>query len=238
MIEQLLVSTLLAASPAKPVCPADMVLVQGTHHEQIQRLCRDYRKSKCWSFLPGLSLLEPRRTTINVCMDRYEWPNKKGALPHVMMRFTEAEQSCASLGKRLCSEFEWEKACEGEQNKPWPYGWRQTKGKCNSDKRYRAIDEDKINSASRTVREREVQRLWQGRPSGSFPECRSDDGVFDLVGNVEEWVATSRPEWPHRSSLKGGFWSKQWTGCRGTNDSHSPQFRFYEIGFRCCADPT
>ncbi|XYH93877.1 hypothetical protein ACMHYB_39410 [Sorangium sp. So ce1128] len=36
---------------------------------------------------------------------------------------------------------------------------------------------------------------------------------------------------------KGGYWSKPWAGCRGTNDSHGPMFRFYEIGFRCCKDP-
>jgi hypothetical protein len=53
---------------------------------------------------------------------------------------------------------------------------------------------------------------------------------------VEEWVVTSRPEWPHRSSLKGGYWSKPWAGCRGTNERHAPAFRFYEIGFRCCKD--
>jgi len=38
-------------------------------------------------------------------------------------------------------------------------------------------------------------------------------------------------------TLIGGFWSKPWTGCRGANDAHEPTFRFYETGFRCCADP-
>ncbi|XYI04033.1 SUMF1/EgtB/PvdO family nonheme iron enzyme [Sorangium sp. So ce1128] len=65
------------------------------------------------------------------------------------------------------------------------------------------------------VRAAETQRLWQGEPSGSYPACVSPYGVVDLVGNVEEWVSTSRPEWPHRSSLKGGYWSKPWAGCRG-----------------------
>jgi len=227
-----------AITPPPVTCPADMVLVSGKHYEQVQRVCLRYRQSKCYSFLPGLVLLEPRATTIHTCMDRYEWPNRKGARPQVMMRFVEAEASCKKLGKRLCTEFEWELACEGPQHTPWPYGWKQRANACNSNKPYRAMNEAKLSSSVRAVRDRETQRLWQGASSGSFPSCVSSFGVADLVGNVEEWVSTSRPEWPHRSALKGGYWSKPWTGCRGTNERHGPQFRFYEIGFRCCAEPT
>ena len=78
------------------------------------------------------------------------------------------------------------------------------------------------------------------RKTGATPSCASEwegDKIYDMVGNVEEWVTTSRPEWPHVSSLKGGYWSKPWSKCRGTNDSHGPNFRFYEIGFRCCRAP-
>jgi formylglycine-generating enzyme required for sulfatase activity len=214
-----------------------MVLVEGVHHEQVQRLCLEVRIGKCWSFAPGLSLLEPRRTPISVCMDRYEWPNRPGAAPAVMMRFVEAEASCTALGKRLCSEFEWELGCEGPGRRPWSYGWKQTPGACNSDKPYRLFSEDKVNDPDPAVRAHEVARVWQGAPSGSFPGCKSHYGVMDQIGNVEEWVTTSRPEWPHRSGLKGGYWSKGWSGCRGTNESHGPQFRFYEIGFRCCKEP-
>ena len=228
----------MAAPAAAAVCPADMVLVEGIHYEELQRLCIDKRKNKCWAFLPGLVTMEPRRTAVRVCMDRYEWPNRKGEKPHVMMRFTEAEASCNSVGKRMCSEFEWEKACEGPQQLPWPYGWKQQPKACNNHKRYRAYSFSKLHANDRAVRERETRRLWQGAESGSYPSCRSAAGVEDLVGNVEEWVSTSRPQWPYRSSLKGGFWAKPWSGCRGTNEAHAPAFRFYEIGFRCCRAPS
>jgi formylglycine-generating enzyme required for sulfatase activity len=238
-IEELLFWSLplWAAAAPKSACPADMVPVEGLHHEQVQRICDDYRASKCWSFLPGLVMLEPRRTPIRACMDRYEWPNKKGATPEVMVRFVEAEQRCTSVEKRLCSEFEWELACEGPRHLPWPYGWAQEPGACNSDKPYRAYSDKKISSSDAMVRAGEVKRLWQGAPSGSHPRCVSPFGAVDLVGNVEEWVSTSRPEWPFRSSLKGGYWSKAYSGCRGTNERHGPRFRYYEIGFRCCKDP-
>ncbi len=230
--------TLLAYQLSAPVCPDDTVRVTGTHWERIQRVCRKTKWSaKCLEYQPELVLLEPRATPIDVCMDRFEWPNKKGENPVVMLRFGDAEDSCRSVGKRLCSEFEWELACEGPAHWPWPYGWKQVPGTCNADKPYRAYDEAKINSSNDAVRNAEVQRLWQGEPSGSRPGCVSPFGVFDLPGNVEEWVSTSRKEWPLPSSLKGGFWSKPWAGCRGTNERHGGQFRYYEIGFRCCKDP-
>lgn len=226
-----------AAESAPASCPEGMRLVEGTHYENIQRMCTDVRISHCWSFHPGLVAREPRATAVRVCMDEYEWPNKAGATPWVMLRFVEAEAKCASVGKRLCTEFEWEMACEGSGARPWPYGFRYQPLTCNTNKPYMGVSEAALLSLNEKVRNAETWRVWQGAPSGAFPACVSEYGVADLVGNVEEWVSTSRPEWPFRSSLKGGFWAKPWAGCRGTNDSHGPMFRFYEVGFRCCKDP-
>jgi formylglycine-generating enzyme required for sulfatase activity len=228
----------VAAEAARAPCPDDMVRVTGQHWEHVERLCRRTKpEKKCIEYQPGLVVLEPGVTPVDVCMDRYEWPNKAGALPVVMITFGDAETECAALGKRLCTEFEWELACEGAEHRPWPYGWRQVTGNCNSDKPYRAYDEAKINSSDDAIRNKEVTRLWQGAPSGSHAACASVFGVMDLTGNVEEWVRTSRAEWPLPSSLKGGFWSKPWAGCRGTNERHGGKFRYYEIGFRCCKEP-
>ena len=239
LISTLLFDPLLAPPPAPPPmsCPADMRLVHGVHHEQLERICIDYRNGKCWGFFPELAFMEPRHTPIATCMDQYEWPNQKGKRPQVMMSFLEAEELCAAKGKRMCTEFEWELACEGPHHQPWPWGWERRGDVCNNDKAYKAFSIDKVSSGNRQVRDREVARIWQGAESGAYPNCVTHYGVMDMVGNVEEWVATSRVEWPHRSSLKGGYWSKHWAGCRGTNDSHAPPFRFYEIGFRCCKDP-
>ncbi len=219
-------------------CPAGTRLVEGVHHEYVQRLCTDFRAHQCWRWHPGLVALEPRATPISVCIDVYEWPNQEGAMPPVMMSFLEASASCASVGKRLCTEFEWELACEGPETWPFPYGHSHVAGACNNDKPYKGYSQKKLSSKDPRVREAETQRLYQAEPSGSRPRCTSPYGVVDLVGNVEEWVLTSRPEWPYESSLKGGYWAKAWSGCRGTNDSHGPLFRFYDIGFRCCTAPS
>lgn len=226
------------AAPSALQCRRGTKLVLGTHREYVQRYCLDYNKQACWSFHPGLYALEGLATPIATCIDEYEWPNKKGALPDVMMSYVEAEASCNEIGKRLCTEFEWETACEGSRVLPFPYGYEQETDACVNDKPYKPYSGSKLSSRKRETRDKEVARLYQAEPSGSRPRCQSPSGAMDLVGNVEEWVSTSRPEWPHASSLKGGYWSKPWTGCRGTNDSHAPAFRFYQIGFRCCSDPT
>jgi len=107
------------------VCPLDMRFVEGVHYEYVQRLCTDWRMDHCFAMLPGLLAKEPRVTPIRACMDTYEWPNQKGVVPAVMDRFVDAEAKCAGAGKRLCTEFEWEMACEGPETLPWPYGWQK-----------------------------------------------------------------------------------------------------------------
>jgi formylglycine-generating enzyme required for sulfatase activity len=240
LLETLLAQLLTASAPppARDACPDDMRLVDGVHHEQVQRFCTDWRQQHCYAIFPDLMAYEGQVTPIRACMDTYEWPNRAGVEPVVMLRFVEAEAACASAGKRLCTEFEWEMACEGPATLPWPYGHRYDPTACNSAKPYRPVSEARLASGDAAVRAAETRRSWQGEPSGTHPACKSAYGVFDLTGNVEEWVQSSRPEWPYRSSLKGGYWSKPWAGCRGTNESHGPQFRFYEVGFRCCRDPS
>jgi formylglycine-generating enzyme required for sulfatase activity len=224
-------------APSSDTCPADMRLVDGVHYEFIQRLCTSFRQDHCFAFFPGFLAVEPRATPIHTCVDTYEWPNQAGVVPAVMDRFVDAQAKCAGVGKRLCSEFEWEQACEGPETLPFPYGQKQVPGTCNSDKVYRPVSEAKLASNDAAIWQAETKRAWQGEPAGAYPACVSAYGVHDLTGNVEEWVTTSRPEWPFPSGLKGGYWAKQWTGCRGTNERHGPQFRFYEVGFRCCKEP-
>jgi hypothetical protein len=83
-----------AVAPSTAACPADMRLVEGVHHEYVQRFCTDYRQQHCYSIFPGLIALEPRVTPIRACMDTYEWPNRAGVVPVVMLRFVEAEAAC------------------------------------------------------------------------------------------------------------------------------------------------
>lgn len=148
------------------------------------------------------------------CVDRYEAPNIPGVRPLVMQSAEDAMAWCEARGRRLCTEREWEWACY------------QAAEPCNNDKRWMEWDRKTVGSDA------EIERLWQGSASGDFPECRTPSGIYDLQGNVEEWVV-NRPnrDWPF--GLKGGWWAKI-TPCHKMNDAHEPSFRFYQTGFRCC----
>jgi hypothetical protein len=221
-------------------CPSDMRLVSGTHHEDEQHLCLDPRPDRrdthCFAYHEGLTALEGKQTEIRVCMDQYEAPNVRGQKPYVMRSFRSAEKWCGARGKRVCTEQEWELACEGPEHRPLSYGWRVDLAVCNSNKQWRPFDVKRLASKDTAEQDAEVTKLWQGATSGSYAGCVSAYGIYDMNGNVEEWVA-ARPSRNKAGALMGGFWAKPWTGCRGTNDAHEPTFVFYETGFRCCADP-
>lgn len=220
-------------------CPSDMRLVVGTHYDEVEHLCVDPRKDKkdthCFSYWEGLTAEQGDKTEVRVCMDQFEAPNRRGARPLVMQSFRMAEKWCGERGKRVCSEQEWELACEGQERRPLAYGWQVNKTTCNSDKQWRPFDVAALTAGGEDEK-KELEKLWQGAKSGSYLGCVSTYGVYDMMGNVEEWVATRKGR-KFPGALMGGFWAKPWTGCRGTNDAHEPTFTFYETGFRCCADP-
>ena len=218
-------------------CPDDMRLVSGRHFEDVEHLCVDWHKgpARCWAYHPAFTVAQGDAAPMRFCMDRFEAPNEEGKKPLVMKSFRDAVAWCAAKDKRLCTEFEWETACESGDERPWLYGWKLDGTICNTTKPWLPFDAAALMSGGDTA-EREVARLWQGTPSGAMARCRTRDGIYDLMGNVEEWVASSRKR-KFPGALLGGFWAKPWVGCRGTNDAHEPSFVFYEVGFRCCAAP-
>jgi formylglycine-generating enzyme required for sulfatase activity len=175
------------------------------------------------------------------CIDRYEAPNQKGAKPLVMQSAVGADKWCKQIGKRLCTEDEWEAACEGPQKSVYPYGNKHITSACNDDKIWKVVNESVLATWPSPAAQAEVQKLYQGDPSGSNDKCVSTFGAFDLTGNVEEWVVRTQPHannYPH--VLKGCYWSGCYGGskptCQSTNPAHPSGFMFYETGFRCCKD--
>ena len=192
------------------------------------------------------------------CVDRYEAPNLEGAPPLVMYTFDEAESWCQSRGKRLCLDSEWTAACEGPEAWPFPYG-RHVPGVCNDDKPWLPYNQQLLNgwpwdletdaieslaqlfavasarSPAAAQAAEHVASLYQGEAAGAREECVGPAGVYDLTGNVEEWPrrADGGTEGFH-GNLKGRYWADLRT-CQDNITVHGDGFRFYEIGFRCCA---
>jgi len=176
-------------------------------------------------------------THLHFCVDRYEFPNQAGVKPTVGLDWNQANDACRSVGKRLCSRNEWTLACEGQERLPYPYGWKRDPKACNIDRPYILPDEVALSYAD--TREKEWARLDQRVSSGSQPGCVSPFGVYDMTGNLDEWVVNpegSQTMAPFVSSLKGGYWGPVRNRCRPTTTDHNPWHTGYQIGLRCCTD--
>lgn len=221
-------------------CPEGMVEVEGEYCPRLEQRCLRYMDPegafprRCAEFAPT-GPCATKTAKRHFCIDRYEWPNQEGEEPLVMKTWYEARDACARAGKRLCGDTEWTVACEGQERLPYPYGYERSAEACNIDKPHPAVNERALGSRDPAVREAEARRLWQGEPSGARPACVSPYGVFDMTGNVDEWVVNESGR-PYRSGLKGGYWGPVRDRCRPMTTAHSESFSFYQIGFRCCAD--
>jgi serine/threonine protein kinase len=162
--------------------------------------------------------------------------SRGGAIPQGYVSKFVAESACANAGKRLCTADEWTTACRGEANWVFPYGRTYVAGACNVD---RAEHPGDILHGDRTIDHTDPRMNLVSasdgpllRAAGTTPQCRSswgDDAVYDMVGNLDEWVAGAE------SAFYGGFYSRAtMDGCESKNARHPPSYFNYSTGFRCC----
>ncbi|MFO0660090.1 MAG: SUMF1/EgtB/PvdO family nonheme iron enzyme [Polyangiaceae bacterium] len=193
----------------------------------------------CDEYDPGKVSCLGKEEKKHFCMDMYEYPNRKGAIPRVMVSWYEAKRLCEERGERLCGDDEWTLACEGPERSPYAYGWRRDSTACNIDKPWRKPDDGILAGKDKEKIDAEVARLSQREPSGARPGCVSPFGIMDMGGNVDEWtVNITLGGKPYRSMFKGGHWCKGARNrCRPNTESHDETTAYYAEGFRCCADP-
>ncbi len=152
------------------------------------------------------------------CVDKYEYPNKKGAVPFRQAEWFAGKEECKAQGKRLCTEAEWEKACKGTKGFEYPYGNKLDQQKCNTG-------------------HKEGDKLVKGRvaKTGSYKDCVNDYGVYDMSGNVWEWVADYYNPDNRSFVLRGGSYSSSPLATRCAMRREGIAFmRRKDIGFRCC----
>jgi sulfatase modifying factor 1 len=180
---------------------------------------------------------------VDFCMDRYEAPNQAGVPPLAMRNALEGVAFCEARGKRLCTEAEWVRACQGPAGLPYPYGPAYQRSRCNDDKIWRSPSWTVLGTWPSAEAQAEAMRLYQADPSGSRGGCASAEGVQDLTGNVAEWVVRSFPNSTNYDHvMKGCYWAGCYGGtspsCAFVNPAHPGAFRSYEAGFRCCLSPS
>ena len=168
-----------------------------------------------------------------------------GAVPQGYMSGVAAERACVGAGKRLCTSSEWLRACRGAAGNVYPYGNARRAGVCNDAYAaghpaatcfgstaswiYSELDYAGINQQPRTV-----------APAGVYAGCATTEGLFDLMGNLHEWVRDVAGTPPVSAvDFRGGFYadtSRNGEGCLYATSAHGFSHWDYSTGFRCCAD--
>lgn len=161
----------------------------------------------------------------------------RNAVPQGAINQPQAAAACAEAGKRLCSDAEWRRACQGAAGTTYPYGDTIVPGACN-DARATHPAIEFFGTAD--------DWIWSelGNPcisqipaslalTGQHPACISEDGALDLVGNLHEWTADPA------GTFRGGFYVDtliNGPGCLYATTAHDIHHWDYSTGFRCCAD--
>jgi formylglycine-generating enzyme required for sulfatase activity len=158
----------------------------------------------------------------------------RSVFPAAHITWFQAQEACANAGKRLPTNAEWQVGANGTPD-PGPDNGTTD---CNSD----------TDSAS---------------PTGARSGCVSARGAFDMVGNLDEWVAdwvplsTNCPGWGGLSDdfmcfagastalggpgalLRGGdYRSRSSAGPLAVVGSGGPSSSARFVGFRCVREPS
>lgn len=228
--------------PASSACPEGMIHITQMHCGHLERRClraletADHRHI-CTEYAKAKRCDDRTRERLDFCVDRYEYPNVKGAHPVGVSNWYDAASTCASVGKRLCWESEWTAACEGPDELPFPNGLSRDTAACNIDLPAQMVLLDRMLAKDPEVQRAELARVDRSHASGAKPACDSGYGVADMTGNFDEWVnGESMSRVSKWSALKGGSWIRSRNSCRGVMTGHGPSFRFHTLGFRCCQD--
>ena len=220
---------LTSTRPGSSECPSGMALVVGNYCPEVEHTClkwldppdSPYAQFRCAKYQAPAKCKGTKRP-MRYCIDTKERSEPGSALPAHFVSFNDAAKSCAAAGARICKESEWEFACEGEEMRPYPYGWERHGTLCNAERT------NDLGRIGQLVDHREV--------SGSHPDCKSPFGIFDQAGNVEEWVQPDSPKMGWKQVMKGSWWIPSRHACRSFQVGHGPEYGGGESGYRCCKD--
>jgi serine/threonine protein kinase len=155
--------------------------------------------------------------------------------PVVNVSWDDAKSYCESVGRRLPTEIEWEFSARGtDATKLYPYGNEWKPRYSNASNNYN------LEGGERPV----------ANQVRSYPDGRSEFGVYDLAGNVLEWTSDKFRPYPgskmsqeelkeagRQYVLRGGAFNAKAEAQRATDRYIYPPTTKNEFtGFRCAKD--
>jgi formylglycine-generating enzyme required for sulfatase activity len=160
------------------------------------------------------------------------YPVGRDGYPVAGISWFEAMKYAHFVGKRLPTETEWEKAARGTDGRRYPWG--------------NDFDNKKTNNGDHPM------AIMQ------YSDGRSPYGLYDMAGNVAEWVDTWFAAYPREEFdeldedvsnhkpmygkkkyrvYRGGSWNNYGKYLRCANrEKEKPTARWSRIGFRCAMD--
>jgi formylglycine-generating enzyme required for sulfatase activity len=186
-------------------CPEDMVAIES--------FCMDIYEASRPDATATSQGTDDSRATSRPGVLPWTGDDDRGILVHV----EDAQRACEAAGKRLCTPEEWQYSCSGTAGSTYSYGDLYSSTACNGLDLYGSIEE-----------------AWLV-PTGSFPDCVNEWGVYDLTGNAYEHV-----EGDSDANARGGSYESTRPREETHRCDHVPTTWvpcYCSLGFRCCLTP-
>ncbi len=258
-----------------PMTPEEAAQRQGGSVDSVRRAYRNARFERICGHPFEVPLYDPQSQQpedATVCAFMFEYPNVPLTYPVTWVRADQAARLCAAEGARIGDAHEWEGAAAGRLTPP-DYNFALG-----------SVQAMRSWHNNRYAGERGVYSIgewrsgvcatgsfktpgcnggdWRGcgsntYPSGSFPQCHSPLGVYDIDGNAAEHMnlPLSEDQMASRGSttlgvteMKGSWfiWDQiraheHWARWRapywhGTRVMSTSSHMNYHLGFRCFRD--